>query len=821
MIQDLRFAFRTLFKKPGPSTVAVLILALGIGANVTMASLTSALFFRPLPYADEDQVAFLWRETPRDDRSPFSIPTFRDWKERNQAFESLAMYHGISKNLTHRDGEPSRVQALMVTAELPAALGIRPILGRSFTAADDRREAERTVMLGYELWQNGFGRSEDLIGQTVSLDGEAYTVIGILPPELGRETLDGQSLGDLWLPMEPFFAQLPTEERAARQFLGVGRLAPGVSVEAAQEDLDRVMAGLYEEHPEAYEGNRLRCETIRESLVGSLRPVMLVLLATVGCVLLIACVNLTHLLLTRAADRRKELATRRAIGAGRRQIVGQLVTESLVLALVGGVGALLAGQVCLRLLKPVLAGVRYADAARIDASVVVLTVALSLVSALVIGILPAVQVTRLDDRRGAASRSGSPLHRGSLPQQRLRQTLVVVEIALTLILLVAAGLLLASLARLSRQDPGFRADDLLTLQITLPQAAFDQRVGWLSYFEQALERVGALPGVEAVAATSWRPLDGSSFRSIIAAGDRELPPVPEMATAGFQMVSPGYFRSLGVPLLEGRDFTADDDDRKGAERVVVIDESLAGHFWPGESPVGRTLAFEFAGSPADPQPQYRRIVGVVGDVRAQKLGEASGFAVYAPVTQIPLWFEGGSPTMSLMIRSRRSPSDLVPVVRSVLLEVDRHQPVHGVRMMSDIVADQLDSTRLATVLLSSFAGLATLLSMVGIYGVIAFSVACRTREIATRMAFGARPGQILTGVLRSGLVTVAVGIALGLVGAASLTHLMSSLLYGLEALDPGVFTAGVALLTLVATAAMVVPAWRGTRVQPAQALRSE
>lgn len=785
-----------------------------------MASLTSAMLFRPLPYAGEEAVVFLFRQTPRSDSSPFSIPTFRDWKERNRAFSEMAMFGGIHQNLTRDGGEPVRVDAQMVSSGFAEALGIEPFLGRSFGPADDRPGTERTVVLGHELWRDHYGGAEDVVGRQIVLDGQSTTVIGVLPPGLAGETLGGQSLGDLWLPMGPHSAHLPTEERAARQYLGVARLAPGIGLEAAQEDLDRIMSGLYDEYPEAYEGNRLRCQPIRESLVGGIRRAVAVLLATVGCVLLIACVNLTHLLLTRAADRQRELATRRAVGAGRRQIIAQLVTESLVLALLGGAVGLLAGQVCLRLLEPVLSGVPHAGAARVDGPVVAVTLLLSLASALAIGILPALQATRRG--RGTASRSvGNPLARGALPQQRLRQALIVLEVALTLMLLVGAGLLLGSLERLARQDPGFRAENLLTLQTTLPQATFDGRTGWRSYFEQAIDGVSGLSGVEAVAATSWRPLDGSRFRSIVAAGDRALPPVPEMATAAFQMVSPGYFRTLGVPLIEGRDLTADDDDLKGAERVVVIDASLARHFWPGESAVGRTLAFEYAGSPADPQPRYRRVVGVVGDVRAEALADAPAFAVYAPLHQIPLWLEAASPTMSLIVRSRRATSDLIPAVREVLLEIDPQQPLHEVRTLRDIVASQLDSTRLAAVLLSAFAGLATVLSMVGIYGVIAFSVACRTREIGTRMAFGARPSQILRGFLQRGLAAVATGIVLGVAGAAGMTRWMSSLLYGLEALDPAVFSAGVALLTLVATVAIVIPAWRGTRVHPAEALRSE
>ena len=820
LIHDLRFGLRTLRRSPGFTLIAVVTLALGIGVNVAMWSVTSAVLFRELPFEDPDRVMVLWREGKSIDRSWFSIPTFRDWRERNRVFEHLAMYRPSSQNLTGGEGEPERVKGLLVSAGFPEALGVEPIHGRLFLPGDDRLGAERSVMLGYHLWQRRFGGDPGLLGESILLDGEPYTVIGVLPPGLRNERLGREHLGDLWLPIGIFFDRLPAEDRASRELEGVGRLKTGVTVAAAHEDMERIVRELAAEHPMTYVGTRLDGAPIREEQGRGIGPILLLLLAAVGFVLLIACANLINLLLTRAAYRDQELATRTALGAGRGRLIRQLLVESLLVALLGSAAGLVAAALFLRLLPRLVAGIEHVNEARIDAPIIGLTLLLSFAVSVAIGLVPALRATRPERQLHVGGDHGL-LTRSALPQEGLRHTLAIVELALALVLLIGAGLMLGTLGRLRAEDPGFEARRILTLKLALPQSKHDQMFPWLAYFDEALRRIQALPGVEEVAVTSLRPMD-DDFRTIVAAGDRELPRTPDMAVATYQLVSPAYFRAMGIPLIEGRVFDARDSDRTaGSEPVVVLSESLARRLWTQESPLGKRFSFEILGSSEDPEPHWRRIVGVVGDTRLLRVNEPPGFAAYAPYDQRSPYFDGESPTMTLMVKTRGEPAELSATVREELLAIDPHQPVFDVQSMSEVVEAQFDESRTISSLLSSFAALALVLALVGVYGAIAYNVVARTREIGTRMAFGASPGQILRLLLRRGLLIISLGVTIGLVAAALLTRLMSSLLYGVEALDPGIYL-GIALaLGAVGLLAVLIPAWRAMRVQPAEALHYE
>jgi len=820
LLHDLRSGLRILRRKPTFTVIAVVTLALGIGVNTAMMSVVSALLFRDLPYRDVDRVMALWRDTESHGRSIFSIPTLRDLAERSRAFEWVAMYRFCSKNLLGREGMPERVTGLMVSADFPRVLGVEPQLGRSFLPEDDRPGADRTVIISHELWQSRFGGDPSLLGATLDLDGLAYAVIGILPPGLGEEEIDGHRLGDIWLPVGLFMDQLPAEKRAERLMQAIGRLAPGSSVEAAQRDLDRLLEELQLEHRRSYEENRFSAAPLRWDLIRNIRTELLSLQAAVFFVLLIACANLVNLLLTHVSQRQRELATRMALGASRRRLIRQLLTESLLLGLVGGVLGIVGAHLYLPWLGRLLTGDYATREVQLDAPVLAASGLLTLAVSLICGLVPALRAVRSNRQRDLAASGLSS--RGGVPHRRFREGLVMVEIGLALALLIVTGLMLRTVDRLAHQDPGFGTERLLTLNIQLPQWKFEQPQVWMAFFEQALERLRALPTVEAAAATTLRPLEGDPGGSILAAGDRPLPETPaEMAKGVFQLVSPDFFRTLGIPLLAGRDFDSRDDVRRGSEPVVVISKSLARHLWPDESPIGKTFAFEFDGSAENPLPQWRRVVGVVGDARLGKLHHPSHFAAYAPYTQRSLYFSGESPTMTLVVKARSEPTAIVGQVRDALTELGHRQPVHSVLTMEELIDVTLAEPRLIFAMLSSFVILALVLTVVGVYGLMALLVTSRTREIATRVALGATPAQIFGAVLREGARLTAVGLGLGLAVAAVSVRGIEKLLYKTEPVDPPLYLVMAILLGAVALLAALPPAWRATRVAPAEALRYE
>lgn len=818
IIHDLRFGVRTLWRNPGFTLVAMVTLALGIGINVAMLSVAWSALFRDLPFPEPDRLLVLWRDRPGGlSRGPLSIPTFRDWRDRDRSFDHMAMFLSSNQNLIGGDGEPARVAGLLVSSELPATLGIRPILGRSFEARDDRLAAERTVMLSHDLWSRRFGADPAIVGKSVDVDGDTYTVIGILPSDVGEERIGRAPIGDLWLPIGLFFDRLPVEKRAERVIGGVGRLKPGVDVEAAREDMARISRELAEEYSETYSNSRLTGVSLHEDQVREVRPALRLLLVFVGFVLVIVCSNLINLVLTRNATRGQELATRGALGAGSGRLLRLLTVENLILALLGGGLGFLASRFFLGLLSRLAGPLAKVEVTGTEAPVIVTTLVSCLVIGLIAGLVPAIY-TFGNQKRGLG---GSLSTRNPMPRQGLRKALVVGELALALVLIVGAGLMRTSLVRLQAQDPGFSVDRVLSLKVVVPQAKFEQRFGWMAFFDNSLEQLRQLADVEHAAVTSLRPLEGEIARSIVAAGDRELPRNPDMPLSMYVMVSPGYFSTMGIPLLEGRDFSAADDDRSDAERVAVISESLARLFWSGESALGKRIAFEFQGTPEAPEPQWREVVGVVGDVRLESLRKPTELAVYAPYTQLPLWFQDESPMMALMLKSRTDPEAIVQSARARLFDLDPHQPLFSIHSMAEIFDQEIGSARAISWLLASFAGLALVLAMVGVYGVVSLNVTQRTREIGTRMALGARPLDILSLVCRQGMSLIGIGIGLGLGAAWLLTGLMSGLLYEVEAADMATYVAAAALLAAVALLATLIPSLGAMRVEPAEALRWE
>lgn len=816
LIQDLRFALRTLRRRPGFTFVFVLTLALGIGSNLAMWSVADAVLLRDLPYEDPASLAVVWQNSPSADIGPLSIPTYRDLEERNRSFESLASFIPSQLNLDLDSGEPERVRGVLISDSFLRVLGRQPVLGRNFLPEDNRAGAERTAILSYEIWQRRFA-GEDVLNQILRLDQQEYRVIGVLPEGLGQEVLAGSALGDIWLPVEIFRGVLPFDDRNQRpKLFAIGRLgASGIA--SAEEDLGRISQQLKEENPLIFRDSQLQCAPLREYLVRNDRQTVFLLLGAVLLVLVIACANLINLQLSRLAQREQEMATRWALGAEGRRLVRQISIENVVLGLMGGLVGVVFAFWLVKALPWMFGDVWQVDGLPYGALVGALV--LSAAAGVFVGLIPAfrvVQVSRQNPFEKLQMRS-------SLPNKTLRQVLVGIEVALALTTLIWAGLLSASLARLSDQDPGFASAGRFSFQVILPQQEFDDLYPWLAFFDEALEELSRLPGVDSAALTSMGPLSGRTEEAIVAAGDRPLPSVPDMSGCIYQMVSPDFFRLFDIGIVDGRGLEAGDDDRRQAERVVVISRSLADAFWPDTSPIDQRLAFEFLGTPSAPEPQWRRVVGVAEDVRLKKLREAPLHAVYAPYTQLPEWFVGeASPAMTFLLHSESVPAATLHAESQALMaELAPETPLFLPREMDDLLQNQLRQPRRATLLLSAFALLALALVIVGVLGVVSYVVTARTREVGTRMAMGAAPQEIVWFFLKQTLQITCVGVLLGLLISISLSRLVSSLLYGLGPLDPLTYALAILIVLFLTLSATAVPALRAGRIRPLEALRYE
>ncbi len=820
--QDLGYGFRLLLRQPGVAIVAVLTLALGIGANVAMMSFAWAILFPSLPYQDPDRLVVVerWSESLEIEFPTVSFPALSDWKERNRVFSDFSVLLADSRNLTGKEGDPERLDSLLVSASLLPTLGLEPFLGRGFTPDDERRGAERTIILSYKLWQRRFGGDDEILGRTVYLDDLKYTVIGVLPAGLSTETLGRASLGELWLPLGLFFDELGLDDRKLQDLWGVVcRLEKGVGLAAASEDMARITRELAEEYPSTDPGKKTFVVPIREHVVGDFQPMVLALVATVVFVLFIACANLINLLLTRFVARQQEFAVRTALGAGRRRLILQGLIETLALALVGGLIGLAAASLLIRVLPAVLIEVPHTDQAGISPSVLGFTILLCLAVTLIIGLAPALQMIQPSWQQlltGSLGSRSRPVHR------RLRQTLIAGELALAFVLLTGTGLALATYRNLQGEDLGFSPESVLALEVALPKSKYGEVADWTAFFDEALDRVSTLPGVEAAAVLNALPMGQGPTRSPVLAGDRPIPPREARSLVFNFVVSPDFFEAMDIRLVEGRALSPRDDDRREANRVIVISQSLARRFWPDKSAIGRKVGFEFTGGTMEkPEVAWREVVGVAGDIRPVDVRTPPPDAVYVSYTQRSSWDDGTSPQMALVVRTATEPASLAAVARSALLEIDSSQPVYGVRPLQEIVEEQLRRPRMVLVLLSLFAGLALILSLVGIYGVVSYMVAARTREIGVRMALGATPLKVLARLMLQNLVLILLGIGTGLLIAAALMRLMTSQLYGVDPMDPAILLGGCVVLAAVALLATFVPAFQAARVDPSRSLRYE
>ncbi|HEX9940624.1 MAG TPA: ABC transporter permease [Thermoanaerobaculia bacterium] len=797
MRQDAAFALRQLRKAPAFTLVAVLALALGIGATAALFSVLYAVVLRPLPFDHPERVVVLLALNPERETRSLSPGSFLEFRRRMRSVGSLAASFNSSFNLTG-EGPPERIEGALVSAGWFEAFGARPVLGRVFSADEDRPGRDRVAVLSHRLWRGRFGADPEVVGRTVRLNGLPHTVLGIMPASFDLRSDSPR----LWVPLA-----LGPEERTnfGNKFLRVvGRLRPGVSVPAAQGEAETVARQIVELDPRFNTGLGARIEPYVDRLLGGYRKRLWVLLGAVGCVLLIACVNVANLLLARGAARSREIALRAALGAGRGRIVRQLLTESLMLALIGAAGGLGLAHLGVRsLVAASPPGMPRLEQAGIDGPVLAFTLGLSLLSSLLCGLVPALKTAR-PDLQSMLKEGGASL--GFRPRDRVRVALLVTEVALALVLLVGAGLLIRSALRLQRVEIGFDPERLLTAQLSFPQADYPGADGPVDAVGRMVEEMERLPGVTAAAAVTILPLSSSTISSEVRFDGR--PPQPgKDPSADTRAVTPGFFGTLGIPVLAGREFTG--DDRRGAPGVVAVNQTLARLAWPGQSPLGRRL--DYTG-------EWLEVVAVVGDVRSGLLDEDLRPAFYVPLAQYPPELWKADVQLALAVRTQDEPASLVRDLRRIVHAVDPRLPLFSVATMDEIRASSVASTRLNTLLLTLLGTIGLILAAVGIYGVVAYFVSQRTQEIGVRMALGATEGRVLALVVEQALRPLALGLALGLAGALAASRLLSGFLFEVSATDPVTFAGVLVVLAAAALLASWLPAKRAARVDPTRAL---
>ncbi len=804
MITDLKYALRMLVKTPAFSILAVLTLALAIGANSAVFSVINAVLLRPLPYEKPAELVRVFGTQPQLPKAPTSPANFLDWKEQNQVFARIATYVGQGFNLLG-DNKPERVRGARVSADLFDLLGVRPSVGRAFLAEEDQLGQNRVVVLSDEFWRSRFGADRRTVGQTITLNDQSYTVIGVMPPGFGFPSDTTQ----VWTPIA--FREAERATRDTNYINVLARLKPGVTLAQAQEQMSALARRQAERYPDSNTGIGVKLVTLSEQTLGDIRPVLVVLLGAVVFVLLIACANVANLLLARAAERQKEMAIRSALGASRSRVVRLLLIESVLVALLGGgCGLVFAiwGVDLLVALKPV-------DLPRlteigIDRGVFAFTALLSLVTGLGFGLVPAWQASRSDLNEGLKESSRGAT--GGPGRQRFRGMLVVTEVALSLVLLIGAGLMIRSFARLLSVDPGFNPGSVLTAFVSLPPSKYPEPQQQAAFFQQLIERTRNLPGVLSAAAASDLPLFGGNSTAFDVEG--RPPSAPgQRGLIDYRMISPEYFQAMGMRLMKGRAFS--ERDTLDTPQVVIINATTAARFFPNEDPIGKRIGLS---GPTD----WREVVGVIGDVRNYGLDAEVKPEAYIPFLQnAPGYLAGVASAMNVVMRTANDPLSAGPAFRSVVQSLDKDQPISVISTMESQLAESVAQRRFNMLLLAVFATLALLLAAIGIYGVIAYTVAQRTHEMGLRMALGASRADILKLVFAHAMLRTFAGVALGLAAAFGLTRLMSSLLYDVAPTDPLVFAGITALLVLVALAATYIPARRAMKVDPMVALRYE
>jgi len=820
LLQDTRYGARMLRKSPGLTLVAVLSLALGIGAISTIFSFVNGILLRPLPYPHSERLVQLDETSVKQGIASMNVSyaNFLDWRARNQSFEDIACYDSggfaMAGGVAGGSTDPEQIKGAFVNQGMFEILGVAPILGRTFTADEDQPDHDLVVILSYGLWQRRYGGDPNILGQTLTMNNRRRVVIGVMPK--GFQFPD---VADAWAPLA-LTAKIYT--RNDHGINAMARLKPGVTLAQAQAEMTGIAANIEAENPVTNEGFGVNVIDLRANLVGDYKKALLILLGVVGFVLLIACVNVANLLLARATARQKEIAIRAALGANRKRIFRQLLTESLLLGLIGGaLGLVLALWGMDLLLAAIPIDIPFWMKFDLDWRVLGFTATCAVLTGLVFGTAPAIEASNpdLNETLKEGGRSSSGSGRG-----RLRSLLVVAEIALSLVLLVGAGLMMRSFISLHNVNAGINPEGVLTFNISLPGDKYRKVENRIAFFSQLLDRVGSLPGVQAAGSNSGLPLAGNNWgRSLTVEGFPVLS-VGQAPMINHCVISPGYFKAMGIPILRGRDFDERDTTQDapqlavrgdvlnlGSTGVTIIDERLAREYWPDEDPIGKRIRF---GPPEDNEP-WHTIVGVVGEVKHERLDASTRKTVYLPFAQMPI---GRS---SLAIKTSGRPESLIAAVRAQIKELDRDLPMTRVMPMTEVVARSVWQPRLYTALFGVFAAVALILATVGIYGVMSYAVTQRTREIGLRMALGAERKDVLKLVVGQGVVLAGFGVGTGLVAAVGLTRLMSSLLFGVTATDPITFAAVSVVLTGVALGACFVPARRAAKVDPMVALRYE
>ena len=805
-MNDIRFALRKLRQSPAFTAIAVLTVALGVGANTAIFSVVNAVLLKPLPFKNPQQLVMVWENAahlgfPKNTPSP---PDFLDWQRQNSVFTGMAAMAEQSFNLTGIT-EPERVDGRRVSANLFDLLGVPPLLGRSFVPDDDRA-GTHVVLLSDSLWRRRFGSDPGVIGRAITLNGESYTVIGVIPRSV-RLPAYGNWNDELWIPIA--FSNEETTERGNHFLDVVARIKPGITVKQAQAEMETIAARLAKEYPKTNTRIGAVVTPLQEEIVGDIKPALLILLGAVGFVLLIACANVANLLLARAAVREKEIALRVALGASRSRLTRQFLTESVLLALLGGAFGLLLALAGIRVLKTfVPATILQVQTINVDLTVLVFTALIAVLTGIVFGLAPAIHTRdpNLNDSLKEGGRDSAAGRKGN----RLRNLLVVGEVAVSFILLIGAGLLINSFFHLRNLDPGFRADHLLTMKVDLPEVKYPNGERRAVFFDDVLRRIGALPGAESVAVAGNLPFTYDGDSASIAVEGIPDPPPDQWPDVIYRAVGPGYFGTMGIPLVRGRDFT--DQDRGDSKKVVVVSEKTAQHYWPGEDPVGKRLKTGATNSDAP----WREVIGVVKDVRQNSFIAPPKMQMYFNYRQLK-----DLAANALIVRTKVEPMSLAASVRNAIWAVDKDQPVADVDTMDHIVAEAIARQRFSMLLLGIFAALALLLASVGIYGVMSYSVAQRTHEIGIRIALGAARGDVLKMMVKQALKLVGAGLAIGVVVAFALTRVMASLFFGVSATDPITFAMISLVLLVVAIFASYLPALRATKVDPIIALRAQ
>jgi putative ABC transport system permease protein len=812
LLSDFKHGLRVLLKNPGFTAAAIIVLALGIGANTAIFSVVNAVLLRPLPFRDPARLVQVWHVPPPKSfpgmtQFAVSAANFIDWQQQNDVFDKMAIYTGSSLNLTGRE-QPEALQGAAVSADFFSTLQVQPMLGRAFAHDEDQQGKNHALMLTYGLWKSHFAANPNIAGQQVNLDGQPYIVTGVMGPKFRFP-----GWAQYWTPMG-----WTDKERAVRgehHYLVIARLKSNTLAPQAQAQMNAISARLEQQYPEDDKGWGAVVVPLREQLVSDVRPALLILLGAVAFVLLIACANVANLVLAKTFGRRKEIAIRVALGATGGRVVQQILAETLLLSLAGGaLGLLLARFGMILALKFLSDNLPKSTEVTLDASVLAFTIFISVVTGVIAGLLPAIHMTKTNVND--ALKQGLGKTDSDSAGRRTRSILVISEVALSLILLVGAGLMIRSLWLLSTLDAGFDPHGVLTMTLVVPHKKYSRPIDEIAFFDQVLLKVRALPGVVSAGLIDDLPLNGEGSHQPVAIEGRPAQAMSDQPEIDTRFISPGYLSTMHIPLRRGRDFSAADaPDRSG---VVLISESMAKRFWPNQDPIGRHLTMTFFPD------KVREIVGIVGDVKLEGMDMATSSAtVYLPVSQLTVSSLGEWHPFPLQVavRTKSQPTSLVSAVTSAIHSIDSDQPVTDIMTMDDLVDNSLSQRRFSMLLLAAFAVLALLLAAVGIYSVLSFAVRRRVREIGIRVALGAEVKDILRLIVTEGMKPALIGLLLGVASALALGKVLASFIYGIAAYDPLTFAAVAVLLAAVALLASIIPAYRAARIEPTRALREE